>query len=118
MPTEPFHGLLILDKPLGVTSATRSRALPEVPTLAELGVKGFAIVNWYGILVPAGTPPAVVKRLNDELGLAVAMPDVQAQLANAALEPAASSPDGFSRLIDTEIKRWAQVIDDAKIKLE
>lgn len=105
-------------KPLGVTSAARSRALPEVPTLAELGVKEFGIVNWYGIVAPVGTPPGALKRLHSELGHAVASADVQAQLANTALEPATSSPDRFKQLVDTEIKRWAQVINDAKIKLE
>ena len=105
-------------KPLAVTSAARSGALPDVPTLAEMGVKDLVIVNWYGIVAPAGTPHPAVQRLYAELGNAIALPDVRTRLANAALEPATPAPDQFRQLIDGEIKRWTQIIRDANIQLE
>lgn len=105
-------------RPLAVTSASRSATLPDVPTLAESGIKDFAVVNWYGIVAPAGAPQAAVKRLYDEIADALAVPDVRTRLANAALEPAKPAPDQFRQLIETELKRWAQIINDAKIHLE
>lgn len=105
-------------RPLAVTSASRSATLPDVPTLAESGIKDFAVVNWYGIVAPAGAPQAAVKRLYDEIADALAVPDVRTRLANAALEPAKPAPDQFRQLIETELKRWAQIINDAKIHVE
>jgi len=105
-------------KALVVASPRRSATLPDVPTFVELGFSDLVVTNWYGIVAPAGTPRAVVQRLYNEVGRAIAQPDVRERLANAALEPVPPSPDQFGRLIDAELKRWAQVIKDANIKTE
>lgn len=105
-------------RPLAVTSARRSATLPDVPTFGELGLNDFAVINWYGIVAPSGTPHAAVKRVYSEVANAIALPDVRGRLANAALEPVTPAPDQFGRLIDTELKRWAGIIKDANIRLE
>jgi tripartite-type tricarboxylate transporter receptor subunit TctC len=105
-------------KALVVASPKRSATLPEVPTFVELGFTDIVVTNWYGVTAPAGTPPAVVKRLYDEVGRAIALPEVRDRLASAALEPLTPSPDQFRQLIALELKRWAQVIKDANIQTE
>jgi len=103
---------------LVAASPQRSATLPDVPTFVELGFKDIVVTNWYGIVAPAGTPPAAVKRLYDEVGRALATSDVRERLAAVALEPVAQSPDKFRALIAAELARWAQVIRDAKIQTE
>ncbi len=105
-------------KALVVASPKRSATLPEVPTFIESGFPDIVVTNWYGIAAPAGTPKAVVQRLYDEVGRAIVQPDVRERLAGAALEPVPQAPDQFRQLIDTELKRWAQVVKDANIKTE
>jgi len=105
-------------KPLAVTSATRSSTLPDVPTFAELGFSDFTIVNWYGIMAPAGTPSGPVKRLYEEVTNALGLPDVRARLSSAALEPVIPATDQFRKMLAVELKRWAQVIESANIQIE
>ena len=105
-------------KALVVATPKRSATLPDVPTFIELGFPDIVVTNWYGIVAPAGTPKAVVQRLYDEVGRAIAQPDVRERLAGAALEPVPQSPGQFGQLIDAEVKRWAQVGKDANIKTE
>ena len=105
-------------KPLVVATPKRSATLPDVPTFIELGFPDIVVTNWYGIVAPAATPRAVVQRLYDEVLRAIAQPDVRERLAGAALEPVSQSPGQFGRLIDAEVKRWAQVVKDANIKTE
>jgi tripartite-type tricarboxylate transporter receptor subunit TctC len=105
-------------KALVAASSKRSAMLPDVPTFVELGFPDMIVSNWYGIAAPAGTPNAIVKRLYDETGRAIASQDVRDRLAVAALEPVPQSPDQFRQLIDLELKRWAQVIKDANIQTE
>jgi len=102
---------------LAVTSTKRSAALPNVPTLTELGFD-VVVTNWYGVVAPAGTPPPVVKRLYDEIGRALATPDVRERLLATGLEPAPQSPGGFQKMIESELKRWRQTIKDARIPTE
>lgn len=102
---------------LAVTSTKRSAALPNVPTLTELGFD-VVVTNWYGVVAPAGTPQPVVKRLYDEIGRALAMPDVRERLLATGLEPAPQSPGAFHRMIESELKRWRQTIKDARIPTE
>lgn len=105
-------------KALVVASPKRSATLPDVPTFVELGFTDIVVTNWYGVAAPAGTPQSIVKRLYDEIGRAIAQPDVRERLANAALEPVTPSPDQFRQLIGLELKRWAQVIKDAHLQTE
>ena len=104
-------------RPLVVTSAKRSAALPNLPTLVELGYD-VVVTNWYGVVAPAATPKPVVKRLYDEIGRALAQPDVRERLTATGLEIAPQSPGQFQRLIESELKRWAQTIKDARIPTE
>ncbi|MCE2980872.1 MAG: tripartite tricarboxylate transporter substrate binding protein [Betaproteobacteria bacterium] len=104
-------------RPLAVTSVKRSAALPEVPSMTELGVD-VVVTNWYGIVAPSATPKAVVQRLYDEVGRAMAATDVRERLQATGLEPAAQAPGQFQRMIESELKRWRQTIRDARIPTE
>ena len=104
-------------RPLAVTSVKRSAALPDVPSLTELG-HDVVVTNWYGIVAPSATPKAVVQRLYDEVGRAMAAADVRDRLQATGLEPAAQAPGQFQRMIESEAKRWRQTIRDARIPTE
>ncbi len=95
---------------LAVGSAGRIDALPDVPTIAEAGYPGFEADQWYGVVAPAGTPAALVVRLNAEINKALALPDVARQLAAEGAVPAPATPEDFARLIAREIPRWAEVV--------
>jgi tripartite-type tricarboxylate transporter receptor subunit TctC len=100
---------------LAVTSARRSPALPEVPTLAEAGAPDQESDIILGVLVPAGTPRDIIDRLHREIVKVVAMPDVRARLAALGFEPIASTPNEFADRIKSEIDKWAEVIRAAGI---
>lgn len=101
-------------RPLAVTSTRRNAALPEVPTLTEIGYD-VVVTNWYGIVAPAATPRPIVQRLYEEIGRAMSTSDVRERLQATGLEPAAQSPGQFQRMIESELKRWRQTIRDARI---
>jgi tripartite-type tricarboxylate transporter receptor subunit TctC len=103
---------------LAISSSERSRALPDLPTIAESGVAGFDVIGWYGLLAPAGTPAPVVARLNRELLAIVAEPETRAKLAAQGVEPRGGSPEAFAKLIRDETERWRKVIADANIRVE
>lgn len=103
---------------LAVTSAKRSAALPDVPTLAEAGIAGQEAYTLQGFLAPAGTPKAIVDTLYREVVKVVALPDVKQRFAELGFDVIANSPDEFAAQIKTELVKWAQVIRDAKIKVE
>ena len=105
-------------KALVVASPKRSATLPDVPTFVESGFSDIVVTNWYGIVAPAETAQPVVRRLYDEVGRAISLPEVRERLAAAALEPVSQSPGQFRSLIDIELKRWSQVIREANIKTE
>ena len=105
-------------KALVVASAKRSATLPDVPTFVESGFGDIVVTNWYGIVAPAETAQPVVGRLYDEVGRAIALPEVRERLAAAALEPVLRSPGQFRSLIDVELKRGSQVLREANIKTE
>jgi tripartite-type tricarboxylate transporter receptor subunit TctC len=106
-------------KALGVTSARRSEAAPEVPTLAESGLPGFEVVQWFGVTAPAATPAAIVKRLNAETVRALAAADFREGLIRQGLDPAAAnSPQQFGTYMRDEIARWARFFKEAGLKLE
>ena len=90
--------------------------MPDVPTVAESGVKGYAATNWYGLLAPARTPAPVIERLNKELVAALSSPDVAQQLKDRGIAAAPSSPSDFSAFIRAEEKKWVELIRKLDIK--
>ncbi len=104
-------------KALAVTSAKRLSALPDVPTVAEAGLPGYESVGWFGMVAPAGTPPAIVKKVNAALQTALNDPATQASIRNLGVEPAGSTPEDFGAFIKSETAKWARVIQKANIKL-
>ena len=103
-------------KALGVTSAKRSPVLPDVPTLAESGVPGYAATNWYGMLAPAGTPKAIVAKLNKEVVAALRNPQTARMIANRGAEAEGTSSEEFGQYLRSEIAKWSKVIKDAGVK--
>jgi len=103
---------------LAVTGASRSKALPDVPTIAESGAAGYAVTAWAGLFVPAGTPAAVVTRLNAELNKALAATEVQERMAQLQAEIAPGTPAQLTAIVHSEQARWARIIAERKIKLD
>lgn len=96
--------------PLGVTSKSRIAALPQVPTIAEAGLKGYDVSNWLGVLAPAGTPKDVIATLHAALGRAMATPALRTQLVALGIEPTFSTPEEFAALVRTELPKWAEIV--------
>ena len=103
---------------LAVTTGKRAKVLPDVPTLAESGLKGFDVASWQAIYAPANTPPAIVNRLNDELTKIVAQTAVAARLYTMGVENVPMTPAQFTTFQKTELVKWAKVVQDAKLKPE
>ena len=103
---------------LGVTTATRMRAMPELPTVAEAGVPEFEATTWHGVLVPAGTPAPIIDRLNAEINRALQMPDVRERLTALGAEILGGTPKEFADHIQREIPKWAKVIRETGAKAE
>jgi tripartite-type tricarboxylate transporter receptor subunit TctC len=101
---------------LAVSSPQRLATLPDVPTVAESGFPGFEADQWYGVVAPAGTPAALVARLNAEINKALALPEVAQQLAVEGAVPTPGSPQAFGDLIRREIPRWAEVVRAGNVK--
>lgn len=104
-------------RPLAVSSSKRSSTLPDLPTIAEAGVPGYEFNTWYGLLTTAGTPKAVVQRLNAAARKALNTPDIAKKLRTAGLDPQPTSPEDFGKLIRSEIAKWRKVIQDASITI-
>jgi len=102
----------------GVTSRARIKAMPELPTLAEAGLPGYAATGWFSVVARAGTPRPIVDKLNEVLMAHLRRPEVQDKLTALAIEPLTSTPDELEKFIATEIAKWAQVIRDAGITPE
>jgi len=103
---------------LGITGAKRSPAVPDVPTVAEQGVPGFASSGWQGWFMPANTPAAIVERIQQEIVKAIALPDIRTRLEAMAYEPIGSTPKQFDAYFKSEIAKFKRVIADAKIPLQ
>lgn len=101
---------------LAVSSAQRMATLPEVPTVAESGYGGFEADQWYGVVAPAGTPAALVARLNIEINKALALPEVAQQMAVEGAVPVPTTPASFGALIAREIPRWAEVVKAGNVR--
>ena len=103
----------------GVTSAQRSNAAPEIPTIAEAGLPGYEAVQWYGLLALAGTPREIVTRLHGAVVQALRDPAVRQRFIDGGADPTpSSSPEEFAAVIRAELKKWAKVVKDAGIKPE
>ena len=103
---------------IAVTSAKRSPALPEVPTVAESGLPGYEAIAWQGLVAPAGTPRPVIARINAEFVKVLKQPEVTAKLNDQGFETVASAPEWFGQYIRTEIEKWSKVNKAAGIKGE
>lgn len=97
---------------LAVTTAKRSREFPDVPTLSEQGFKGFAISGWYGLVAPAGTPAAIIKRLNADIVKVLSTGEAPQQLRTRGYDPVPTSPEEFGKFMRAEIARWTKAVKD------
>lgn len=104
-------------RPIAVTSAERISVLPEVPTMSELGLKGFESYNWQGIVVPAGTPAPIISKLNQAFNEILKEPDVAKAISSVGSQAVGGSPEAFGAFIASETDKWAKVIKSADIKL-
>ena len=105
-------------KALAVTSKTRSSTLPNVPTMQESGYPNIEAVAWFGVLVPKGTPKAIINRLNKEFVTALAIPEIKSKLEESGAQVIASTSEDFDVFMQNEVKKWSIVINTAKISLD
>ena len=103
---------------LAVTTAKRTLLMPQLPTVAESGLRGFVIDNWQGVLLPANTPRDIVARLNSEIVKILALPDVKQRLSEQGAEPAGTTPEQFAAYIRSEIDKYAGIIRKSGAKVE
>src|SRR5512140_3336235 len=105
-------------RPLAVTSSKRVEDLPDVPTIAESGYKGFEAVTWFGILGPAKLPPDVVAKLNEEIRKAVQSPELQKKMREQGVDLSSGTPEQFGALIKTDIAKWGKVVKESGAKVD
>ena len=105
-------------KVLAMTGLKHTPLMPEVPTLSESGMPGFEIGNWFGMLAPAKTPPAIVKRINVEIARALQDADAKSRLAQENAEPVGSTPEEYGAYMRSESVRWTKVVKSAGVKLQ
>lgn len=103
---------------LGVASAKRIASAPELPTIAEAGLPDFEVTSWYALVAPAGTPSAVIEKLNAEAVKMLASSEVQDRLAALGVEPVGNSPSEFQAMQKSETARWAKLAKDANLRLD
>ena len=103
---------------IAVSRAQRNPALPDVPTVAEAGVPGYEAIEWNGVMVPAGTPPAVVRRIHQSLSKVLAAPAMKERIVGVGAEVVGSSPEEFTAFIKSEFAAWAKVIKEVGITVE
>jgi tripartite-type tricarboxylate transporter receptor subunit TctC len=103
---------------LAVTSLKRSPFTPDLPSIAEAGLPGYDTTAWYGIIAPAKTPPAIVKRLNEDVARVLEMPEVKTGLANRSFQILGGSPDEFGAFIKAELAKWGKVVKEAGMRID
>jgi tripartite-type tricarboxylate transporter receptor subunit TctC len=103
---------------IGVTSKTRTPALPNVPTMQELGLKNFEFLNWFGVIAPAKTPPDVIKKLNRGINEVLRQPDLRKRLTMDGSEIAADSPEHFTKFLVDDSKKWGVLANEMGLKKE
>lgn len=105
-------------KPIGLTRAQRSTVFPDVPTIAESGVPGYDVTNWYGMVAPAKTPTPVIARLNSEVVRVLRLPEVQARFRDEGGEVVPGTPEEFAAFVGLEIQRWRKTVLDAGVRVD
>jgi tripartite-type tricarboxylate transporter receptor subunit TctC len=105
-------------KALGVTGAKRARSMPDLPTIAEAGVKGYATTTWYGALAPANTRPAIVQKLNAEIKKTLSAPEVGEHMAKDGAEPVGNTPLQFREFLAAEMAKWRELVRNANVRVE
>ncbi|MDB5729602.1 MAG: hypothetical protein JWQ00_2807, partial [Noviherbaspirillum sp.] len=105
-------------RPLAVTGEKRDPAMPNVPTVQEAGVPGFKVVLWHGIVVPTGTPPEIVRKLNTEINNILAKPGVKEKFATAGISATGSTPEQFASVIKSDSATWGKLIKETGIQLD
>ena len=100
-------------RPLSVTGTKRVDSMPDVPTIAESGYRGFDSVTWFGLLAPAGTPPAIVERLNQEVNKILVLPEVKEKLEADGDRPIGGTSQEFVRFLASEFQKWSKVVKDS-----
>ncbi len=103
---------------LGVSSLKRNVALPNIPSIAEAAIPGFEAIEWNGVVVPVGTPPAVIERLHQALAKALSIPEVKERVISLGADPIGNSPEEFSAFIKKELATWSKVIREVGITIE
>ena len=103
---------------LAVSTRERSPVLPEVPTVKEAGVKDYEAIGWFGLMAPAGTPPAIVEQISGDVAKAMALPAIRKLTLEQGATPVASPPGEFDRFVRDELAKWTRIIQQAGIKLE
>jgi len=103
---------------LAVGAAKRQAALPDIPTAAEAGLPGYDVANWVGLVAPAGTPAAIIDKLNKEVGAAMKSPEVQQQLDNEGAETTYMTPAEFGDFMEKELVKWGRVVKESGIKAQ
>jgi tripartite-type tricarboxylate transporter receptor subunit TctC len=105
-------------RPLAVSTAQRSPALPDVPTAKEAGIDSYEVVGWFGLMAPAGTPQQIVEQLARETAAAMSSSDIRERTLKQGANPVGSTPAQFERFVRSEVERWTQIIRQAGITLE
>jgi len=105
-------------RPLAVTSAKRSPGYPDIPTIAESGIPGFDVNPWFGLFAPAGTPAAVIRQINAEVGEALRNPEIAAKVSKAGGDPYVTTPEEFAAVLHADIAKWAKVVRDSGAKVD
>jgi tripartite-type tricarboxylate transporter receptor subunit TctC len=103
---------------LAVTTAERSKLVPDLPTMAEAGVPGFDISTWYGLMAPAGTPPDVIAKWNSAVTKILSAPDMRERLAAQGAEAAPDTPEEFTKFISTELAKYAKIVKASGAKVD
>jgi tripartite-type tricarboxylate transporter receptor subunit TctC len=103
---------------IAVTTKDRSPQYPDLPTISETSVKGFDLASWTGLFAPAGTPPAIVEKLNHEVNLVLAMPEVQQRLSSLGVDPTPMSASDFTAFAGKEVEKWSHLVKQAGIEPE
>jgi tripartite-type tricarboxylate transporter receptor subunit TctC len=103
---------------LAVTTGKRSPAAPQIPTIAEAALPGYAVTTWHGLLAPAGTPREIVNRLSSETSKALQNPDIRDRFATQGVDPVSSTPEQFSAMMKSELEKWRKVIAASGTKID
>lgn len=103
---------------LAVTSATRSRVAPEIPTIAEAGVPGYDVSTWYGLFAPAGTPREILGKLSSEIANVMHLPALKSRLEAVGADPVTNTPEQFADFVKNDFAKWAKVVKEAHVRVE